>query len=126
MSFYLVVLVPAYSDIVDDAKWSEGKTAAGAIKVALEIYRARYSDLSSIAADDWTKVQNIADKIRLEPYVLQLRYFNPGSFEYITGNNNRDYEIRCIVDSAHPSKQGGITKGTISYDSATEQWTDPK
>ncbi len=110
------------------AMWSVGKTAVGAVKVAIEVYRARHSGELAAEFGAGGLVTAIETLIKLETHTLaDLKYFNPGSFSYTIVNNAAPIadEFVITLNAAIAPKPGGPTTGAIIYYSATGIWVVP-
>ena len=120
------VAIPIYNGVVDDAKWSEAKQGASAIKNALVVYGRYKNGFSTISSASWTAVKPVAETIGIQPTSLEkLQYFSDNCFQYQTLNSDQDFEVRCASDydgvtNTSPKKP---SPGYGAFSSATNLWT---
>jgi len=81
------VAVPIYRGLIDDSKWSEARVGMGAVRSALDVYRAKNSGrLPGIAVGP---VSNFATLVGVDANSLaNLRYFNNSDFTMIAVDTN--------------------------------------
>ena len=121
------VAVPIYNGIVTDSKWSEGKTAVGAIKAAMDAYSAKTgADLGSFVSGDFATTPANYTLIRLEPAALQdLQYFSETDFDVTIVGAAAPHSYTITLTASGGGNSGnGPTAGTITYTSATATWAE--
>ena len=126
------VAVPIYNGIVKDSKWTEGKTAVGAISEALDTYSAKtggdlLTGLSGGAGVAFAPTDADLDEIRMEVASLTtLQYFDRADFEItITDADPDTYSIELdATGGAGGASTNGPASGTVTFDSSTGDWTE--
>ena len=126
------VAIPIYQGIVEDSKWTEGETAIGSIKSAVEVYAAKHSNnLSALPNGAATAgPTGWPELIRLEPgTITKLQYFNMGDFSLTTtvvaGPPRADTFTVTLNASGGGISGNGPTAGTMIFNSADGKWTKP-
>ena len=118
------VAIPIYQGIVDDSKWSEGKTAIGTIKNAVDVYLASNNDFAQLLTDAGVAV---ADKTAVAVNTLEqnlgmgsdslasLQYFLATDFtiavDKAAGAPVYHIVVTCTGTGDQPSTQGYGTRG---------------
>lgn len=73
------VAIPIYQGLINDSKWSEGKSAAGTVRQSADVYKARqsgnFTGLTAGAMDNAVTV----GQLKLTNAFDNLRYFVPGN-----------------------------------------------
>jgi prepilin-type N-terminal cleavage/methylation domain-containing protein len=92
------VAIPIYQSMIEDAKWSEGKTAAGTIRTTIDVWKAKMNlqdytddDLTGTFTGTWSAVR---DSYEGDP-IEDLSYFSETDF-YVYGVENNisgDYSV---------------------------------
>jgi len=94
------VAIPIYQGLINDSKWSEGKSSAGSIRQAADVYKARqsgnfggftFSDMSNTTTTSQLKLANAFDN---------LRYFVPASFTITGATNAGTYRVTVATGAA--------------------------
>jgi len=109
---------------------SEGKTAVGTIKAAVDTYRAKmHGDISSLneptglLAEGFAPGSKLLEKLRIEDDAFaELEYWDPKDFtlEFVTDGKDGFYIIKTV-----PSCDEAIeNSGPITYNSQTQKWTE--
>lgn len=73
------VAIPIYQGLINDSKWSEGKSAAGLVRQSADVYKARQS--GSFGAFTFGNMGNTttAGQLKLVNAFDNLRYFLPAN-----------------------------------------------
>ena len=120
------VAVPIYNGIVEDSKWSEGKTAAGTIKAAMDTYSAKTSgDLSQLTTGtvggDFASGAPLLDQLKLDTDAFEvLQYFDATDFAIVIAGvvGAETYTITVTGNGGGLSGNGPTGAETGTYSSA--------
>lgn len=102
------VAIPIYQGLVEESKWSEGKTAAGSIRQALDVYKAKNSGklpgltATTVLAEGSIYKYDVAS-------LSNFKYFNSGDFTISAIDTNAGTYTILVTGS----KVGGAV-GTYS------------
>ena len=125
------VAVPIYNGIVDDAKWSEAKTAVGTIRSAVDTYKAKMGgDISSLGLTGFSSGDNDLVLLKLDDDAFEeLQYFNSEDFvmtwDAVNGagdGTDGEYIITVTGVANHGQSANGPT-GSGTFTSATGAWS---
>jgi hypothetical protein len=103
-----------FDDMMQDARWSEGKTAAATIRTTIDVYKAKYyQDKWEPVSGTWTELWEHFEGNR----IYDLMYFNEEDF-YIDFFADGSFVITVDGDaSSNPEAPSGVF--TISSDGTT-------
>lgn len=74
------VAIPIYQGLINDSKWSEGKSAAGTVRQSTDVYKARQSGrLSGLTLPNTMADAGTASALKLVNAFDNLRYFLPAN-----------------------------------------------
>ena len=117
------VAMPIYLGFTDGAKWSEGMTSASALKRAVEVYSARYSDnISGLVEGNGLNLS--FDKLKLSPAAFTaLQFFDAIDFIFTFETDGTDGEfIITVTASGGGLSNAGPKNGTGFYRSLDNTW----
>lgn len=73
------VAIPIYQGLINDSKWSEGKSAAGTVRQAADVYKARQSgNFTGLTFGTMGNAVTVG-QLKLANAFDNLRYFVPGN-----------------------------------------------
>lgn len=94
------VALPIYQGLINDSKWSEGKSSAGSIRQAADVYKARQSGNFSGFTFDTMANTTTTSQLKLTNAFDNLRYFVPGSFTITGATNAGTYTVTVATGAA--------------------------
>lgn len=88
------VAIPIYQGLINDSKWSEGKTSAGTIRQSIEVYGAKNSNRLSTTINGDLNTAAVTTTLKMANGFDNLRYFLPQCF-VVSGasTSNMNYTI---------------------------------
>ena len=107
------VAVPLLMGRINEAKWTEGKTAAGTIKTAIEVYHAEKAGTGTYGTD----LPTMSD-LGLTTDGLTGTYFVPGDYSWVTACDALTSALTYDITAAKPASGAISTPASWSLDEA--------
>lgn len=79
------VAIPIYQGLINDSKWSEGKAAAGTVRQATDVIKAKNSGNLTLLTSGSMANATTAGQLKLVNAFDNLRYFVPANIVVATG-----------------------------------------
>lgn len=102
------VAIPIYQGLINDSKWSEGKSAAGTVRQSTDVYKAKQSgNLGGLTAGSMAN-STTTSQLKLANAFDNLRYFLPANIVLAISNSTTAlYTVTVSSGSVTDGPNGG-------------------
>lgn len=101
------VAIPIYQGLINDSKWSEGKSAAGTVRQSADVYKARQSGNFTGFTFGAMNSTTTTTALKLVNAFDNLRYFLPGNLSIAGATNAGTYTVTVATGGVADGPTGG-------------------